>query len=130
MRRQCGAEHNRNVFIQIQLHTWSVSNLRRRECLRVEGVVGSDVGVKFLTIVIVVGKGIVNGGEREMRIITEEILGSESVVQNIHYDCANGDTRAFDARTAAAHVWLADDMRMQYFRHVKESNGTSREEQE
>ena len=130
MRRQCGAEYNRNVFIQIQLHSWRVSNLRGGECLRVEGVIGCHVGVKFLAVVIVVGQGIVNGGEREMRVITEEVLGSEPMVQDIHHDCANGDPRAFDARTAAAHIGLTHDMGMHHVRHEYESTETSRLEQE
>jgi hypothetical protein len=47
VRRQCDAEHNRNVFIPIQLHSWSGSNLRRGECLRVESVTMNWPGEVF-----------------------------------------------------------------------------------
>jgi len=78
----------------------------------VEGVVGGNIGVNVLTVVIVIGEGNINGGEGEVRVITEEVLRCESMVQDIDDDGANGDASAFDARTAATYIRLADNMRM------------------
>jgi len=94
--------------------------------MRVEGVVDGNVGVNFLTVVIVIGEGIINGGEREMWVITEEVLRRKPMVQHVHHNRANSDASAFDARTAATHLRLAVNMRMGYARHDYKCNGTTR----
>ena len=43
--------------------------------MRVAGLVGGQVRIDFLTVVVVVGQGIVNRGEGEMGIRTQKVVG-------------------------------------------------------
>ena len=80
-----------------------------------------DLGIHLVTMIIIIGQGIINGGKAHLRIITEEFFRINSVMQHIHNDGTDGNPCSYYTRTTSTRIWITEDMGMKDFWHILNS---------
>lgn len=112
----------RDVLIEIQLHERG-TEVRSRTFPRevVPGLkfrISLYLGVDFLAVVIVVGKGVVNGGKAEVGKRRLQLFGREALMQDIADHNANGKAGAGNDWSSATDGWVASDVGVKHLRHI------------
>jgi hypothetical protein len=84
-----------------------------------------DIPFDLLSIVIVVGKGIMHLREGEVREFRNKFLGGEAMSKHIDHDTANWKARAADDSASTAYCGISRDMRVRNFGHDVLPGGTN-----
>lgn len=77
-----------------------------------------DFAIHYLAMVVIIGKCIVNRGEREMGVVLEQLFGSLSMPQSGDSNRPNRYSGAFNSRTPSADGRIGHDVGMCYRRHA------------